>query len=43
MKLCPLCEKIKSIRVSQGKEYFVDLCHKCKIKYLTEEVHKKTG
>ena len=43
MKLCPMCEKIKAIRNNQGKDYFTDLCDKCKIRYLTQKTHKKTS
>ena len=40
MELCPMCEKIKTIRNNQGKEYFNDLCLKCKLIYLINKIHK---
>ena len=32
MKLCSLCERIKNIRIKQGKYYYSDLCDNCKRK-----------
>lgn len=30
MNLCQLCERIKEIRIQQGRYYYNDLCDKCK-------------
>lgn len=30
MDLCPLCERIKEIRIQQGRYYYNDLCQDCK-------------
>ena len=32
MRLCLPCEKIKEIRIRQGKIYYYDLCEKCRRK-----------
>lgn len=36
VELCFLCERIKEIRVKQGKDYLNDLCPECKEKAIKE-------
>ncbi|MDI3548221.1 MAG: hypothetical protein PWR10_1873 [Halanaerobiales bacterium] len=38
MKLCPLCERIKEIRIQQRKSYLTDLCPECREKEIYRRI-----
>ncbi|MEJ6949727.1 hypothetical protein [Natronospora cellulosivora (SeqCode)] len=46
MELCSLCERIKKIRIEQGRYYYSDLCDECKrieVLMIFSKMRKRAG